>query len=143
MFITKKSIPRRTFLRGMGVTLALPLFDSMLPAQTPLSKTAATPKMRAGFLYMQHGAIMKDFTPDKEGRNFDLKRILKPYFTTKDRGDETRGFGLGLAICRQIVHLHGGNLNIASEERKGTTVQVDLPSRQINRHAPAVALSHS
>ena len=72
-----------------------------------------------------------------------LKRILKPYFTTKDRGDETRGFGLGLAICRQIVHLHGGNLNIASEERKGTTVQVDLPSRQINRHAPAVALSHS
>src|SRR2546428_5048441 len=78
MFITKKSIPRRTFLRGMGVTLALPLFDSMLPAQTPLSKTAATPKMRAGFLYMQHGAIMKDFTPDKVGGNFELKRILKP-----------------------------------------------------------------
>lgn len=72
-----------------------------------------------------------------------LKRVLKPYFTTKDRGDETRGFGLGLAICRQIVHLHGGNLNIASEEKKGTTVQVDLPSRQINRPAPAVALNAS
>src|SRR5438552_761961 len=85
MFITKKSIPRRTFLRGMGVTLALPLFDSMLPAQTPLSKTAATPKMRAGFFYMQHGAIMKDFTPDKEGRNFDLKRILKPVEPFKDQ----------------------------------------------------------
>jgi signal transduction histidine kinase len=63
----------------------------------------------------------------------NLKRIFSPYFTTKDRGDETRGFGLGLAICRQIVHLHGGNLSIASEEKRGTTVQVDLPSRQINR----------
>ena len=72
-----------------------------------------------------------------------LKRIFKPYFTTKDHGDETRGFGLGLAICRQIVHLHCGNLNIASEEKKGTTVQVDLPSRQINRHAPAPALHPS
>ena len=74
-------------------------------------------------------------------RRDHLKRILKPYFTTKDRGDETRGFGLGLAICRQIVHLHGGNLNIASEEKKGTTVQVDLPSRQINRPMPALALN--
>jgi signal transduction histidine kinase len=72
-----------------------------------------------------------------------LRRIFKPYFTTKDRGDETRGFGLGLAICRQIVHLHQGNLNIASEEKKGTTVQVDLPSRQINRPAQAVALNLS
>jgi len=72
-----------------------------------------------------------------------LKRIFTPYFTTKDRGDETRGFGLGLAICRQIVHLHGGNLNIASEEKKGTTVQVDLPSRQTSRQMPAAALNHS
>ncbi|PYM14956.1 MAG: hypothetical protein DME18_05440 [Verrucomicrobia bacterium] len=76
-------------------------------------------------------------------RRDHLKRICKPYFTTKDRGDETRGFGLGLAICRQIVHLHGGNLNIASEEKKGTTVQVDLPSRQINRQMPALALNSS
>jgi signal transduction histidine kinase len=72
----------------------------------------------------------------------NLKRIFSPYFTTKDRGDETRGFGLGLAICRQIVHLHGGNLSIASEEKKGTTVQVDLPSRQINR-APLPAAAQT
>jgi signal transduction histidine kinase len=67
-----------------------------------------------------------------------LKRIFTPYFTTKDRGDETRGFGLGLSICRQIVHLHGGNLNIASQEKKGTTVLVDLPSHQVKRPPVAV-----
>lgn len=59
----------------------------------------------------------------------NLKRVSTPYFTTKDTGDGTRGFGLGLAIARKIVHLHGGNLSIASKERIGTTVQVDLPSR--------------
>jgi signal transduction histidine kinase len=61
----------------------------------------------------------------------NLSRILTPYFTTKNRGDENRGFGLGLAICRKIVTLHGGNLAISSQIRKGTTVQVDLPSRQL------------
>ncbi|KAF0174924.1 MAG: Integral membrane sensor signal transduction histidine kinase [Limisphaerales bacterium] len=57
----------------------------------------------------------------------NLQRLTSAYFTTKDSGDENRGFGLGLAICRKIVHQHGGNLNIASEEKKGTTVTVDLP----------------
>ena len=74
-----------------------------------------------------------------------MRLIFRPYFTTKDRGGEQRGFGLGLAICRKIVHLHGGNLSIASEEKKGTTVFVDLPSRQNRKPAgkpiPAVAAS--
>jgi signal transduction histidine kinase len=67
----------------------------------------------------------------------NLTRILTPYFTTKNRGDENRGFGLGLAICRKIVHLHGGQLNISSQPKKGTTVQFDLPSRQSKAAAPA------
>jgi signal transduction histidine kinase len=69
----------------------------------------------------------------------NLGRILTPYFTTKDRGDENRGFGLGLAICRKIVHLHGGQLTIASQPKKGTTVQFDLPSRQNKPVASPVA----
>jgi len=69
----------------------------------------------------------------------NLGRILTPYFTTKNRGDETRGFGLGLAICRKIVNLHGGQLNISSQPKKGTTVQFDLPSRQLKPVIPAVA----
>jgi signal transduction histidine kinase len=71
----------------------------------------------------------------------NLSRILTPYFTTKNRGDENRGFGLGLAICRKIVNLHGGHLSIASQQKKGTTVQVDLPSRQIKQVIPQVATS--
>ncbi len=69
----------------------------------------------------------------------NLERVVKPYFTTKDRGDENRGFGLGLAICRKIVNLHGGNLSIASQIKKGTTVQVDLPSRQLQHPMPPVS----
>ncbi len=71
----------------------------------------------------------------------NLSRIQTPYFTTKNRGDENRGFGLGLAICRKIVNLHGGNLSVASVVKKGTTVQVDLPSRQRSKTAAPLALS--
>ncbi len=60
----------------------------------------------------------------------DLDQVFTPYFTTKNRGDKDRGFGLGLAICRKITNLHGGTLAIASKLRKGTTLQIDLPMRQ-------------
>ncbi len=60
----------------------------------------------------------------------NLARLGSGYFTTKDSGDETRGFGLGLAICRKIAHIHGGSLHLTSEEGKGTTVTVDLPVRR-------------
>lgn len=71
----------------------------------------------------------------------NLGRILKPYFTTKNRGDETRGFGLGLAISRKIVNLHGGHLSITSVLKKGTTVQVDIPSRRPSEATSPVAVS--
>jgi len=78
MFVTKKHLSRRTVLRGMGVTLALPLLDSMLPAETPLAKTAANPSPYMGFIYFPHGAVMNLWTPEKEGVGFDFKRIVKP-----------------------------------------------------------------
>jgi Protein of unknown function (DUF1552) len=78
MIITKKHLPRRTFLRGVGVTLALPLLDSMVPAQTLLSKTAANPRIRLGYCYIPHGAVMSNWTPAAEGSDFEFSRTLKP-----------------------------------------------------------------
>ena len=69
----------------------------------------------------------------------DFNRLFQPYFTTKKTGDETRGFGLGLAICRKIASLHGGSLTVQSELGRGTTVNLDLPNRQKAGISPAVA----
>ena len=78
MIITKKHLSRRTFLRGAGVAIGLPLLDAMVPAWTALAQTAATPKTRLGFMYLPHGAIMEHWTPAAEGANFELTPILKP-----------------------------------------------------------------
>jgi len=77
MMITKKAIPRRTVLRGLGVTIALPLLDSMVPAATALAQTPAAPTSRFGFVYVPHGAIMDRWTPKTEGGGFEFSPILK------------------------------------------------------------------
>jgi Protein of unknown function (DUF1552) len=85
MFITKKHISRRTAIKGAGVSLGLPLLDAMIPARTALAKTAAAPKMRAGFFYLPHGAIMNNtpygekmdhWMPSGSGATFKLSPIL-------------------------------------------------------------------
>ena len=68
MFITKMSLPRRTFLRGMGATVALPLLDAMIPAATAWAKTEAIRPARVGFIYIPHGAHMAAWTPAAAGR---------------------------------------------------------------------------
>jgi hypothetical protein len=79
MFITKKHLDRRTFLRGAGVAVGLPLLDAMIPAWTALAQTAASPKPHMGFMYLPHGAIMDQWTPVAEGTGFELTPILKPF----------------------------------------------------------------
>jgi len=79
MFITKKYLSRRTFLRGAGVTVGLPLLDAMVPAWTALAQTAASPKPHLGFMYLPHGAIMEQWTPVADGASFELTPILKPF----------------------------------------------------------------
>jgi len=84
MFLTKKSLPRRTMLRGIGAAVALPLFDAMLPAFVPLAKAAAKPRMRFGAVYTPNGAIMQQFTPKTVGAGFEFTPILKPLEPFRD-----------------------------------------------------------
>src|SRR3974390_3471426 len=93
MFITKTHLPRRSFLRGVGVTLALPFLDAMAPAQTPIRSTAAAPKSRLGFVYLPHGAIMDRWTPATEGTGFETPVILKPLEPFRDQLNIVSGLG--------------------------------------------------
>src|SRR5207247_9157966 len=85
MFIAKRHIPRRTFLRGAGVTLALPLLESMVPALTPLRLTAAAAVRRFVGIWHPHGAAPGYWSPLKEGRDFDFSFITKPLEPFRDR----------------------------------------------------------
>ncbi len=85
MFIQKKFIPRRTFLRGAGITLGLPLLDSMVPAQTPLSQTAAVPPRRFMGIWHPHGAAPGYWSPQQTGSNFEFSFITKPLEPFRNR----------------------------------------------------------
>lgn len=76
MIISKKAIPRRAMLRGMGSMLALPLLDSMVPALAALQKTVARPINRFGVMYVPNGMIMKNYLPLTEGAAFELTPTL-------------------------------------------------------------------
>ena len=87
MYLTKKHLSRRTLLRGTGVAVGLPLLDAMIPAGTALAQTAAAPKLRTGFFYIPHGAVMSNtkhgkemdhWTPSGAGEDFKLSHILEP-----------------------------------------------------------------
>jgi hypothetical protein len=78
MILTKKALPRRSFLRGAGAALALPLLDAMTPAATALASTAAQPAVRLGFIYVPMGAHIARWTPPGEGRLSELSFILQP-----------------------------------------------------------------
>jgi hypothetical protein len=85
MFITKKHLSRRAFLQGSGTMLALPLLESMVPAQTPLRQTAAQPRARLACVYVPHGATMDKWTPATEGTGFTFTEILKPLEPYRER----------------------------------------------------------
>ena len=84
MLITKKHLPRRTVLRGLGAAISLPLLDAMIPAGTALAQTAAAPSPKLGFFYFPHGAVMDRWTPASTGKTFDVPQILGPLAPYKD-----------------------------------------------------------
>src|SRR5262245_48474832 len=108
VFLTKKYLSRRTFLRGTGVAIGLPFLEAMVPAATALAQTAAAPKTRAGFFYLPHGTIMNNtpfgkdvdaWTSTGKGADFKLGQILSPldplkkYVTTFDNIENTAAGG--------------------------------------------------
>ena len=84
MIILKKALPRRTFLRGVGATLALPLLDAMVPAMTPLKATPAAPVRRLGFVFIPMGCDISRWTPTGKDTLGDLPPILSPLKALKD-----------------------------------------------------------
>jgi Protein of unknown function (DUF1552) len=107
-FLTKKHLSRRTFLRGGSVALGLPFLDAMVPAATALAKTEAAPKLRAGFFYLPHGAIMNNtpygahvdaWSSTGKGADFKLGKTLaslepfKKYVTTFDHLENLAALG--------------------------------------------------
>jgi hypothetical protein len=85
MMITRTHLPRRTFLRSAGATLALPLLEGMIPAFTPIAKTAAKGIPRLGYIYSPNGMMMQNWTPVGEGATYEFSSTLSPLAPYRDR----------------------------------------------------------
>ena len=85
MIVSNKAIPRRTVLRGIGASLALPLLDSMIPAFGPAARAAAQPVRRLGVVYVPNGMVMKNWAPQSDSTAFEIMPTLKPIEAFKDQ----------------------------------------------------------
>ena len=89
MIVTKLALPRRTFLRGLGAAVALPLLDAMVPAFSTTAKTASAPVRRLGFIYVPNGVAMNDalnyWTPKGAGETFEFSPVLSPLTPYRNR----------------------------------------------------------
>ena len=138
MIVTKMALPRRTFLRGLGATLALPLLDAMVPALSAISRTAANPVRRLGFIYVPNGVEMANWTPKGVGGNFDLTPILQPIASFKDQlvvitgldqqQAENMGEGVGEHARASAVWLAG----VRPKRTEGADVQLGTT---VDQHA--------
>lgn len=140
MFITKKHLPRRTFLRSTAATISLPLLDAMIPASTALAQTAATSAPRMAFMYFPHGAIMQNFTPETTGTDFELKSILQPlepfkeYLTIVSNLENRRASGPVHAITPG-TWLTGATPRVSHEPFGGTTID-QIAALKIGQDTP-------
>ena len=142
MIVTKIRLPRRTFLRGMGVTIALPLLDAMIPAFSVLAKTPMRPVKRLGFIYTPNGATMSAWTPAGEGPALtELSPTLSPLAPFRDqvivptglsqRMAESMGDGNGEHSRGQTVWLSG----VHPKRTEGADVESGVTVDQIAAQA--------
>jgi uncharacterized protein DUF1552 len=154
MFITKKHLSRRTFLRGSGAAIGLPLLSAMVPAATALAQTAAAAKPRMGFIYLPHGAIMENtrygaemnrWTPDKVGTDFDLKPILAPFKPHQKYMTVISGLGNRAAESPSVHAIHPGTwlscVQPPRTQKPNAAISVDqLAARHIGQETPLPSL---
>src|SRR5687767_12861506 len=144
-FITKKHLSRRTFLHGMGVTLALPLLESMIPAGTAFAQTAAGARpTRLGCIYFPHGAIMPKWTPASDGPGFELSEILQPLkpfygkFNVISDLEHKLAYGSGATANHNrsaAAFLSGAFAKTGAKPELGVTVD-QLVARKIGQDTP-------
>ena len=158
-FITRKHLSRRTLLRGVGVSLGLPLLDSMVPAQTPLAKTAATSKSRLSCIYVPHGATMDKWTPAADGKGFEFTEILGPLEKFRDRvsivsnlahpaaggvgSDAGADHARSAAVFLSGVHPEQGSIHVGTtiDQIAAQRIGQDTPLPSIELSIEEVALS--
>jgi len=146
MILTKKFMPRRTFLRGMGATLALPLLEAMVPAATPLAKTAANPLRRLGFVFMPMGCDQSRWTPPGGAKLDQLSPILSSLAPVKDHVTVITNLELQNAYPGSHATSNSAFLSAAkakltesSDYRLGTTVD-QIAAQQIGQETQLPSL---
>jgi hypothetical protein len=145
--LTKKHLSRRTFLNGVGVTLALPLLESMLPAMA-FGQAAQARRTRLGCIYFPHGAIMPRWTPDKEGAGFVMSEILQPLVPFQPQLNVISGLEHKLAYGSGATANHnraaasflsGAFAKVGAEPHLGVTVD-QIVARNIGQDTPLPSL---
>ena len=143
--ITRRAIPRRTLLRGLGAAVALPMLDSMVPALSALGAPAATPTVRFGAVYVPNGMVMQNWTPAVVGTDFELTPILEPLAAFRDQmlvvsglnctpPPGTRGGTHSRAATRFLTDVHPGSWNPQA-------ISMDqIAARELGRHTPLASL---
>jgi hypothetical protein len=144
MFITKMSLPRRTFLRGIGTAIALPLLEAMVPALTATAKTAANPQLRFGGVYVPHGVILDQWIPKTAGAGFEFTPILKPLEAVRDSlvviSNLARGGGNNHAVsCAAWLTGAVAKPTEAEDVRVGISID-QVVAKQIGQDTPFPSL---
>ncbi len=146
MMITKKALPRRTFLRGMGASLALPLLDAMVPSMTALARTPADPVRRLGFVYVPMGCDIARWTPPGEGRLVELSPPLQSLSPVVDQLTVITNLELKNAYPGTHATSNAAFLSAAkakwtesTDYQLGTTVD-QIAAKQVGQETPLPSL---
>jgi hypothetical protein len=147
-YLTRMHLSRRTFLRGAGAALSLPLLESMVPAMAFGQAGAARPKTRLGCIYFPHGAIMPKWTPAAEGTGFELPEILRPLapyqsqLTVVSDLRHALAYGSGATANHNrsaAAFLSGAFAKVGAQPQLGVTVD-QIAARHIGQDTPLPSL---